>query len=82
VKLLHIRVKSYRALEELQIELPPTGVTVLEAPNEAGKSSLLEAVKILFKYPDSSKHGAVTAVQPVGRDVATEIEVSRVAEAR
>src|SRR4030066_386665 len=53
----------------------PEGITLVEGPNEAGKTSLGEAIGLLFEYPDSSKHRNVEAVKPVHRDEGPAIEL-------
>jgi DNA repair exonuclease SbcCD ATPase subunit len=40
-----------------------------------GKTSLGEAIGLLFEFPDSSKHRAVEAIRPVHRDEGPEIEL-------
>ncbi len=74
MKIRRIRLKSYRGVAERTIEFPETGVTVVVGPNEIGKSSLSEALDLLFDQLDSSKRQSVRAVQPVHRDEGTEIE--------
>ena len=51
------------------------GVTVVEGPNEAGKTSMPEALDLLLKVLDSSSAGAIRSVKPVGRDVGPEAEI-------
>jgi len=47
----------------------------VQGPNEAGKTSLGEAIGLLFEFPDSSKHRSVEAIRPVHRDEGPEIEL-------
>jgi hypothetical protein len=47
----------------------------VQGPNEAGKTSLGEAIGLLFEYPDSSKHRNAEAIRPVHRDEGPEIEL-------
>jgi hypothetical protein len=61
-------------VEERTVELAQTGVTVLVGPNEIGKSSIAEAIRLLFEHLDSSKHRKVAATKPVHRDEGAEIE--------
>lgn len=75
MKILRIRLRNYRGIEDTQADFVPFGLTVVEGPNEAGKTSLAESISILFEYPDSSRHRSVEAVRPVHRDAGTEIEV-------
>jgi DNA repair exonuclease SbcCD ATPase subunit len=75
VRLTALEIRGFRGTAHRRVELSPRGVTVLEGPNEVGKSSLVEALDLVFRYPDSSTDRRVREVQPVGRDVATEIRV-------
>ena len=58
-----------------EVALATTGVTIIEGPNEVGKSSLAEAIDLLLDYPDDSRHKDVKSVKPVHRDVGPEVEV-------
>lgn len=60
-----------------RIEVPfdTDGVTVVEAPNEAGKSTLFDAVDVALTYKDSSKHRDVKSLWPADRDVPPVVEV-------
>jgi hypothetical protein len=74
VRIRRIRLASYRGTTEREVHFDP-GVTVIEGPNEAGKSSLAEALDLVFDFLDSSQHKAVRDVIPVDRDASPEIEV-------
>lgn len=69
-----IRLENVRGIGEVEIEIPSNGVTVIEAPNESGKSTLFDAVDILFDLKSSSGAAKVKALQPVGKDVGSRIE--------
>jgi hypothetical protein len=56
------------------VDFAPTGVTVIEGPNEIGKSSLFEALDLLFDELDSSGKTRVRAVKPVHTDAGAEVE--------
>jgi len=75
MKILHLRLANYRGIEECKVRFGPKGITVVEGPNETGKTSLREALALLFEYLDSSKHQNVVAVRPVHRDAGPEIEL-------
>ena len=51
-----------------------TGVVIVEGLNEAGKSTLGDALDVLLTYKDSSKHADVRSLQSTGRDEPPEIE--------
>lgn len=69
-----IRLENVRGIGEVEIEIPSSGVTVIEAPNESGKSTLFDAIDILFELKSSSGAAKVKALQPVGKDVSSRIE--------
>ena len=75
MKYTKLRIANYRGVESSEIEFESSGLTLVQGPNEVGKTSLGEAIGILFEYPDSSKHSAVLAVRPVHRDAGSEIEL-------
>ena len=51
------------------------GVTVVEGPNEVGKTCIPEALDLLIAMPDNSKARKVRDVEPVHRDAGPEVEV-------
>jgi len=74
MRLHHLRLTNFRGVRDVQVAFASPGITVVLADNEAGKSSLLEAIDKLFRLPDDSKTRDLRAVQPVGRDVGTTVE--------
>ncbi|MDA8330967.1 MAG: AAA family ATPase, partial [Candidatus Dormibacteraeota bacterium] len=70
-----IALRHYRGVEAVEVELDPTGVTVIEGPNGVGKTSLVEALAVGLGTAETSRSRAVMALQPVGEDVAPEIEL-------
>ncbi|MDQ1444574.1 MAG: hypothetical protein QOI20_1038 [Acidimicrobiaceae bacterium] len=75
MRITRIRLRNYRGIEAHEVRLPATGVTVVEGDNEVGKTSLAEALDLLFDYLDTSTNKAVKAVKPVHKDAGSEIEV-------
>lgn len=73
MRFLRLSLRNFRGIAAREVEFLPTGITIIAGPNEIGKSSLAEAIDLLFNFPDSSKAVPVRAVQPVGRDEGTEI---------
>lgn len=70
-----IRLENFRGVEDSGvIEFGP-GVTVVEGPNEVGKSSLAEALRLLRLAKATSKAQQVRDIQPVGRDVGPEVTI-------
>jgi DNA repair exonuclease SbcCD ATPase subunit len=75
MKILRIRIRNYRGVEDREVGILPSGVTVIQGPNEAGKSSLIEAIDAIFDHPDSAGGKAVKALKPVHRDAGAEVEI-------
>ena len=74
MRLRRLRLTDFRGVRDAEVSFAESGVTVVLAENEAGKSSLLEAFGMLFRMRDDSQHRAVRAVRPVGRDVGSTVE--------
>ena len=75
MRFIRLRVANYRGVTTTKVKFAPTGITLVQGPNEVGKTSLAEAIGLLFDFPDSSKHSAVEAIRPVHRDEGPEIEL-------
>jgi AAA domain len=74
VKLLRLTLRNWRGVEEREVRFAGTGVTVVEGPNETGKSSLVEAIDALFDHYDDTKKREILAVKPVHKDAGAEVE--------
>jgi predicted ABC-type ATPase len=74
MRIHRIRLRNYRGIDQHEIAFPAAGVTVVEGENEVGKSSIAEALDLLFDFQDSSTNKAVKATKPVHKDVGTEVE--------
>ncbi|MEM6709448.1 MAG: ATP-binding protein, partial [Pseudomonadota bacterium] len=72
MRLNRLTLTDFRGIGHRDIAFGP-GITLVEGPNESGKSSLIEALRLLLDEPDTSKKQSVRSIQPVGRDVATSI---------
>jgi len=73
MQLLRLSLENWRGIVARTVELSP-GVTLIEGPNEIGKSTVVEAIRTLFNEMDSSNKKHVKAVQPVGQDVGSSVE--------
>ncbi|HYU84470.1 MAG TPA: AAA family ATPase, partial [Kribbellaceae bacterium] len=73
MRIHRLTVRHFRGIADRTIELPETGTTVIVGDNEVGKSSLVEALLLLFDLADDSKAARVRNVQPFGSDVAPEV---------
>ena len=74
MKLHSIHLKNYRGITDARVEFAE-GVTVVEGPNEIGKSSIHEAITHLREDKSSSRKGSVKETQPVGLDAGPEVEL-------
>lgn len=75
MKFIRLRVANYRGVGVAEVNFGRAGITLVQGPNEAGKTSLGESVGLLFDYLDSSKHRNIEAIKPVHRDEGPEIEL-------
>ena len=75
MKFLRLRVANYRGIDVCDVKFSSLGITLVQGPNEVGKTSLGESIRLLFDYPDSSKNRNVEAIRPVHRDEGPEIEL-------
>jgi len=72
---LRLRIANYRGIDASEVKFGSRGITLVQGPNEVGKTSLGEAIGLLFDYPDSSKHRNVEAIRPIHQDEGPEIEL-------
>lgn len=75
MKFHRITLRDYRGIRYCEIEPREDGVTVIEGDNEVGKSSIAEALWLIFEQHDDSSSQLVKSLRPADRDAATEIEV-------
>ncbi len=69
-------VRDFKGIGQPEpLVFPSSGVLVVEGRNEAGKSSLVEAIDLLFEFKDSSSHRRVIEAHPIGRDEAPYVEL-------
>ena len=66
MRLIRISLQNFAGVVEREVDFNPAGVTVVEGPNESGKTTLLKAFDLLLNTPDSSRAAAVLAVRPEG----------------
>ncbi len=74
MRVLRISIRNYRGVEAREVAIPSTGITLIEGPNEVGKSSLAEALDFLLEFTHDSTHRRLEAVRPVHRSAGTEVE--------
>jgi len=75
VRILRLALRHYRGVAERELHFAPHGVTIVAGPNEVGKSSLAEALELLFDELDSTTKQRVREVQAIDRDEGAEVEV-------
>jgi DNA repair exonuclease SbcCD ATPase subunit len=55
MRITRLRLADFKGHDELEIE-PAAGLTIVRGPNEAGKSSIAQAIELaLFRKPDSNR---------------------------
>jgi recombinational DNA repair ATPase RecF len=74
VRIRRLRIAHWRGVGESDVAFGD-GVTIVAGPNETGKSSLIEALLCLFRYPDDSRHRELEAVRPVHVDAAPSVRL-------
>lgn len=74
MRLLRLHLRHWRGVEDREVRFARDGVTVVQGPNESGKSSLLEAFDVLLDEYDSTAKTKVKSIRPVHRDEGSEVE--------
>lgn len=73
MRLHNITLRNFRGVDESSVEFADNGITVVEGDNGTGKTSLMQAVDLIFRYPDSSKAKQIEEIKPEGKDLGTEV---------
>ena len=76
MKLHRVKLTNFRGVECREVTFAENGVTIVEGPNEVGKTAIAEGLQFAVDLPDSSQRAEVKALQPVGRDEGPEVEIS------
>ena len=76
MKLHRVKLTNFRGVECREVTFAEIGVTIVEGPNEVGKTAIAEGLQFAVDLPDTSQRAEVKAVQPVGRDEGPEVEIS------
>jgi chromosome segregation ATPase len=74
VRIRRLRVRNFRGIEECEVLFDTEGITVVEGPNEVGKSSLIEAIELLFWFRSDANNARVRAVRPLHKEADPEVE--------
>ena len=75
MRLHRVMLRNYRGVADCEVEFPAQGVTIVEGPNEVGKTSIPEGLDLVLTKMDTSRHRHIRSVKPVGRDVGPEVEI-------
>jgi chromosome segregation ATPase len=75
MRILTIALRNYRGVTDRTVAFAPGGVTIVEGPNEIGKSSIAEAIDRIIEDLDSTSKQRIQAVKPVDRDVGPEVTI-------
>lgn len=75
MRIERIRLTNFRGVEDREVAFATTGVTIIEGPNEVGKSSISEALTLLLDVMHDSQKQEIKDVKPVHADVAPRVEV-------
>ena len=75
MRILKIALRNYRGVSGRTVEFAPGGVTIVEGPNEIGKSSIAEAIDRIIEDLDSTTRQRIQATKPVDRDVGPEVMI-------
>lgn len=74
MRLHRLTLRDVKGVRQRTVDLPDSGVVVLEGPNEVGKTTMIEAFDALLAFKASSRAAQVRALQPVDRDVGPYVE--------
>ena len=76
MRLHRVRLWNFRGVRECDVAFATTGVTIVEGPNEAGKTTIAEALQLVLDEPDSAGKKSIKAVKPADRDEGPEAEIT------
>lgn len=72
-----LTLDNVRAIEHLELrDLPDTGVIVVHGRNEAGKSTILDALDAVLNERHTGGGKKIRALAPAGRDESPEVELN------
>ncbi|WP_115684845.1 AAA family ATPase [Corynebacterium senegalense] len=70
-------IDNVRAIEHLELrDLPATGVILIHGENEAGKSTILDAIDAVLHFKHTAGGKDVRVLEPVGRDAGPEVTLT------
>jgi hypothetical protein len=75
VRIHRIRLRDYKGVDDAEVEFATDGVTIVEGPNEVGKTSLAEALVLVLEQLDTSNRAEIREAKPVHNDAGPWVEV-------
>ena len=70
-------IDNFRAIEHLELnDLPQTGVIVIHGCNEAGKSTILDAIDLVLRERHTAGGRKISVFAPAGRDEGPEVTLT------
>ncbi|MDA8393142.1 MAG: AAA family ATPase [Actinomycetota bacterium] len=78
MRIRRISLRNFRGVVDSTVELATEGVTVIEGPNEAGKSSIADAIDFILNERDSSTRAPLREMKPLDADEGAEVELELV----
>ncbi|WP_343710075.1 AAA family ATPase [Mycobacterium sp.] len=73
MRLHRLVLTNYRGITHREVDFPDHGVVVVHGVNEAGKSSMIEALDLLLEHKDRSTKKEVKQVKPTNVDAGSQI---------
>jgi predicted ATP-dependent endonuclease of OLD family len=67
LRILKLHVRNFAAIEDADVEFGP-GLNVLYGPNDLGKSTLVDAIRLALLLPQTSTHIEEYVAWTGGRD--------------
>jgi AAA domain len=74
MRIHRIKLQDFRGVEFADVGFEADGVTIIEGPNEIGKTSLADAFDLLLTQKDSAAKKQIKDARPIGRDVGPFVE--------
>lgn len=74
MRLVRLRLSHFMGVQEREVRFAPTGVTVVEGPNESGKTTLLAAFDLLLDALDTSTSAKVRDAQSRSSGIGPRVE--------
>ena len=75
MRIHRVVLNDFRGVGSADIRFAVDGVTIVQGPNEVGKTSIADAIDMLINDPDSSGKSRIKGAQPVGRDVGPRVQM-------